>query len=60
MLSEQIFVGKGENIWDVLVHTVPSVITNNDTGDEACDSYHKYREDVQLVKDIGVSYLNKS
>lgn len=30
---------------------------NNDTGDIACDSYNKYREDVQLLKDMGVCNL---
>ena len=29
-------------------------IANNDTGDVACDSYHKYKEDVQIMKELGV------
>ena len=45
--------GKGPSIWDTLAHT-PGEIDNNDTGDVACDSYHKYKEDVQLLKDLGV------
>lgn len=45
--------GKGENIWDRICHTNPSFVANNDNGDVACDSYHKYKEDVQHIKDIG-------
>lgn len=47
--------GKGESIWDRLVHTEPNRVLNGDTGDVAADSYHKYAEDVQLLKAAGVS-----
>lgn len=43
------------NNWNYFEHNVPNVILNNDTADVACDSYHKYKEDVQLLKDLGVS-----
>ena len=33
--------GKGESIWDRFAHT-PGRIQNGDTGDVACDSYHRY------------------
>lgn len=52
-----LLTGKGENIWDHLVHKEPSVITRNDTGDVACESYHKYEEDVQIIRNIGVRFL---
>ena len=45
-------LGKGENIWDRLLHTRGP---EAETGDVACDSYHRYKEDVALIKDIGVS-----
>ncbi len=45
--------GKGESIWDVLSHT-PGTIKNEDTGDIACDHYHRYEEDVQLMKELGL------
>ena len=48
--------GKGENIWDRWTHEGGHIF-NNDTGDIACDSYHKYKEDVQLLIDMGVSIL---
>ncbi|MFX1309559.1 MAG: family 1 glycosylhydrolase, partial [Promethearchaeota archaeon] len=39
--------GKGESVWDALCHT-KNVIHDGDTGDIACDHYHRYKEDVQL------------
>src|SRR5258706_16331460 len=44
--------GKGESIWDRFSHT-PGKIKNNDTGDVALDHYHRYKEDVQLMKALG-------
>lgn len=52
--------GKGENIWDRFSHQVPSRIVNNDTGDIACDSYHKYKEDVAIAKALGLSHYRFS
>lgn len=45
--------GKGESIWDRFCHT-PGNIDNGDTGDVACDHYHRWREDVGLMKEIGL------
>ena len=47
------FLGKGLGIWDVFSHQAGNV-DNNDTGDVACDSYHKYLEDIQLIKNLKV------
>ena len=41
--------GKGESIWDRFAHT-PGKIRNGDTGDVACDSYHRWREDIALMR----------
>ncbi len=45
--------GKGESIWDRFAHT-QGKIKGNDTGDEACDSYHRYREDIALMKQLNM------
>ena len=45
--------GKGESIWDRYSHTAGN-IKNGDTGDVACDHYHRYKEDVALMKELGV------
>jgi len=46
--------GKGESIWDRFAHT-PGKIKNGDTGDVANDHYHRYKEDVALMKSIGAT-----
>ena len=46
--------GKGPSIWDVF-SAEPGKVDNDDTGRVACDSYHKYKEDVALLKNMGVS-----
>ena len=45
--------GKGESIWDRFSHT-PGKITNGDTGDVACDHYHRYPEDIALMRRLGL------
>jgi beta-glucosidase len=46
--------GRGPSIWDTFAHT-PGKTKNGDTGDVACDHYHRYDEDVRLMADLGVS-----
>lgn len=45
--------GKGESIWDRFSHT-PGKVTNGDTGDVACDHYHRYEADIALMRQIGL------
>ena len=45
--------GKGENIWDRFSHT-PGKVENGDTGDVACDHYHRWKDDIGLMKNIGI------
>ncbi|NXX06148.1 LPH hydrolase, partial [Larus smithsonianus] len=51
--------GKGLSIWDKFSHT-PLKISNDDTGDVACDSYHKIEEDVEMLKSLKVSHYRFS
>lgn len=44
--------GKGPSIWDTFAHT-PGKISDGSTGDVACDHYHRYDEDVALMKQLG-------
>jgi len=46
--------GKGESIWDRFSHTVGKV-KGGYTGDVACDSYHRYKEDVALAKQLNLN-----
>jgi beta-glucosidase len=45
--------GKGESIWDRFSHT-PGKINTGETGDVACDHYHRYKDDVALMKELGL------
>lgn len=51
--------GRGQTIWDIFSHT-PGKTANGDTGDVACDSYHRYKEDHQLLKALGVGTYRMS
>nr|AHZ59666.1 glycoside hydrolase family 1 [Phyllotreta striolata] len=52
--------GKGVNNWDKFIHTNRSRIKGNDTADVTCDSYHKYKENVALLKYLGVQFYRFS
>ncbi|XP_026755414.1 myrosinase 1-like [Galleria mellonella] len=52
--------GKGESMWDTYLHQHPEYTLDHSNGDIAADSYHKYAEDVKLVKDLGVQYYRFS
>ncbi|MHA2399802.1 MAG: family 1 glycosylhydrolase, partial [Promethearchaeota archaeon] len=45
---------KGESVWDMVSHT-PGKIRNGDTGDVACDHYHRYKEDIQIMKQLNLN-----
>src|SRR5687767_5074462 len=45
--------GAGASIWQRFVHT-PGLTQGGDTGDVACDHYNLYREDVELMRSLGL------
>ncbi|PRY44685.1 GH1 family beta-glucosidase [Umezawaea tangerina] len=45
--------GRGPSIWDTFAAT-PGKVDNGDTGEVAADHYHRYREDVALMADLGL------
>ncbi len=45
--------GRGPSIWDTFAHT-PGKVANGDTGDVADDFYHRYPQDIALMKDLGL------
>ncbi|WP_226527932.1 GH1 family beta-glucosidase [Metabacillus niabensis] len=45
--------GRGLSIWDTFANT-PGKVLNGDNGDVACDSYHRYKEDIALMKELGI------
>ncbi|MEU7427652.1 GH1 family beta-glucosidase [Streptomyces sp. NPDC040750] len=46
--------GRAPSIWDTFSHT-PGKIANDDNGDVACDHYHRWREDIGLMRQLGVN-----
>jgi beta-glucosidase len=46
--------GAGPSIWHRFAHT-PGLTAGGDTGDVACDHYHRYPEDIALMRDIGLT-----
>jgi beta-glucosidase len=45
--------GRGPSIWDTFAHT-PGLVKNGDTGDVACDHFHRWPADLDLLADLGV------
>lgn len=48
------FAGKGENIFDHLFHTHPDIVVGRQNADVSADSYHRFKDDVQMLKNVGV------
>jgi beta-glucosidase len=46
--------GRGPSTWDTFSHT-PGNVFRGDTGDIACDSYHRYPEDIELISSLGLN-----
>jgi beta-glucosidase len=46
--------GRGPSVWDTFSH-IPGTVRGGDTGDIACDFYHRYREDVAIMASLGLN-----
>jgi len=51
--------GRGESIWDRFSAT-PGNVVNGDTGAIACDTYHRYAEDIRLMRTLGIGAFRLS
>jgi len=45
--------GRGPSIWDTFAR-IPGAVTGGDTGDIACDHYHRYEQDVAAMAELGL------
>ena len=45
--------GRGPSVWDTYCAT--GKVANGDTGEVACDHYHRYAEDIALMRELGVT-----
>ena len=45
--------GRGRSVWDTFSHT-PGKVHGGDTGDIACDSYHRLDDDLAMLGELGV------
>src|SRR5262245_7841052 len=46
--------GRGPTVWDRFSHT-PGVVKDGNNGDIACDSYHRYKDDIALMRELNLN-----
>ena len=46
--------GRSESVWDRFCR-IPGRVMNGDTGDVACDHYHRWRDDIRIMEELGLS-----
>ena len=47
--------GKGAHIWDIFTREEGRIFENH-TGEIACDHYHRFKDDVKLMKEMGIQW----
>ncbi|XP_041969135.1 myrosinase 1-like, partial [Aricia agestis] len=52
--------GRASSIWDEFVHSRPQATADHSTGDVACDSFHLWRRDIDMVAELGVDFYRFS
>jgi beta-glucosidase len=53
-------IGRGASIWDTFTQLPSGKVANNETGNVADDSYHRYPEDIKFMSQMGVGYARLS
>ena len=51
--------GRADSIWDTFCR-IPGKIADGSSGDVACDSYHRYKEDIALLKELGAKHTGSA
>lgn len=51
--------GKGESVWDHF-SAIPGKVVNGDTPAVACDHYHRYEDDAEMMRDLGILHYRLS
>ena len=51
--------GRGPSIWDTFSHT-PGRTRNGETGDVACDHYHRWQDDIALMRELGIGRIGSA